>query len=64
MIWSATKGAEIAAGLWGENQEVAVICGWFVQCADFLVVRCCGKEGTKKAHRRDKECGKVRVVNG
>ena len=32
-----------------ENQEVAVVCGWLVQCVGSQVFRCCGKEGTKKA---------------
>ena len=36
--------------LYVENQQVAIVCGWLMQCADSQVVRYCGKEGTKKAH--------------
>ena len=46
--------------LYVENQQVVIVCGWFMQCADSQVLRYCGKEGTKNPHRREKECGKVR----
>ena len=50
--------------LYVENQQVAIVCGWLMQCADSQVVRYCGKEGTKwyavglsdNPHRREKEC--------
>ena len=43
--------------LYVENQEVAVFYGRLMQCIDSQVLRCCGKEGTKKPHRSEKECG-------
>ena len=38
-----------------ENQQVVIVCGWLMQCADSQVVRCCGKEGIKNPHRREEE---------
>ena len=43
--------------LYIENQQVAIVYGWLMQCADSQVVRYCGKEGKKNPHRREKECG-------
>lgn len=51
------KIAERKVGSYVENQEVAIVRGWLMQCADSQVVRYCGKEGTKNPHRREKECG-------
>ena len=43
--------------LYVENLRVVIVYGWLMQCADSQVVRYCGKEGIKKAYRREEECG-------
>lgn len=53
----SSKDCRRVVELSGENQEVAFVYGRLVQCIDFQMVRYCGKEGTKKAYRREKECG-------
>ena len=43
--------------LYIENQQVAIVYGWFMQCADSQVVRYCGKEGTNNPMSLIRELG-------